>query len=147
MKNHQTVIALEKTLAASYSLMLKTHNYHWNVEGTNFRPLHQLFQEQYEEIFAAIDEIAERIRSLGAKVDGTFAAFGKNSVAKPANKDLSAQEMLLDLLADNESLAKNLREAIKIAQNEADEVSADLLIGRAAIHEKAAWMLNASRAV
>jgi len=148
MKNYQTIAALEKSLAASYFLMLKTHSYHWNVVGENFKSLHELFQVQYEEIFAAIDEIAERIRALGSKVDGSFSAFEsllKTHPSKPANKDFSTKEMLADLISDNELMALQLSGAIKIAQNEEDEVSADLFIGRAAAHQKAVWMLSASK--
>lgn len=144
MKNHQTLEALEKTLANSYALMLKTHNYHWNVVGENFKSLHELFQNQYEELFTAIDEIAERIRALGSKVDGTFDFFSKNSKIKNANKNFSAREMLQDLISDNEEVVSQLKEAIKTAQAEGDEVSADLFIGRANIHEKSLWMLQAS---
>lgn len=145
MKNHQTLEALEKVLANSFSLMLKTQNYHWNVVGENFKSLHELFGAQYEEIFAAIDEIAERIRALGSKVEGTFENFQKLTKLKSANKNLSAKEMISDLISDNEIVVKELREAIKTAQSEGDEVSADLFIERAQIHDKNIWMLSSSK--
>jgi starvation-inducible DNA-binding protein len=144
MKNHQTVQALEKVLADSYGLLLKTQNYHWNVVGENFKGLHQLFNEQYDEIFAAIDEIAERIRALGSKVDGTFENFSKLSKIKSGNKNADAKTMVKDLAHDNENMIKSLREAIKTAQAEGDEGSADLFIGREKAHEKALWMLESS---
>jgi starvation-inducible DNA-binding protein len=144
MKNHQTLEALENILAGSYLLMLKTHNYHWNVVGENFKPLHELFQIQYEELFTAIDEIAERIRALGSKVDGSFENFKKHSELKNANKDFSAKEMVKDLIADHENLVKNLHKAIKTAQSEGDESSADIFIQRAKSHEKTIWMLVSS---
>lgn len=152
MKKSKTIAALEEILASSYALMLKTQNYHWNVEGKNFKSMHELFGEQYEEIFAAIDEIAERIRSLGSKVEASFEGFlklaenssDKKSKVKSGNKDFLAEKMISDLLNDNESLARILRQAVKIAQSEGDEASADLLIERVAIHEKAAWMLKSS---
>ena len=89
MKNHQTIQNLEKLLADSYALALKTQNYHWNVVGENFKPLHELFGAQYEEIADAIDEIAERIRALGSKVEGTFENFIKLSKIKSGNKNFS----------------------------------------------------------
>lgn len=145
MKNHQTITALEKALASSYALMLKTHNYHWNVVGENFKSLHELFQGQYEELFEAIDEIAERIRALGSKVDATFENFAKLSGAKNPNKNLKNSEMIKDLLTDHEHLLKVLNDGVKTAQAESDEGTADLFIGRLKVHEKAIWMLEASQ--
>ncbi len=144
MKNHQTLVALDKILADSYILMLKTQNYHWNVVGENFKALHELFQTQYEDLFSAIDEIAERIRALGSKVEGSFEHFKKLSDFNNANKNFHSKEMIQDLLNDHELIARILREAIKLAQSESDEISADLFIQRAKIHEKNIWMLTSS---
>jgi starvation-inducible DNA-binding protein len=144
MKNQQTLVALDKILADSYILMLKTQNYHWNVVGENFKALHELFQTQYEDLFSAIDEIAERIRTLGSKVEGSFEHFKKLSDFRNANKNFHSKEMIQDLLNDHELIAKILREAIKLAQSESDEISADLFIQRAKIHEKNIWMLTSS---
>jgi starvation-inducible DNA-binding protein len=144
MKNQQTLVALDKILADSYILMLKTQNYHWNVVGENFKALHELFQTQYEDLFSAIDEIAERIRTLGSKVEGSFEHFKKLSDFRNANKNFHRKEMIQDLLNDHELIAKILREAIKLAQSEGDEISADLFIQRAKIHEKNIWMLTSS---
>lgn len=144
MKNHKTLENLEKTLATSYALALKTQNYHWNVVGGNFKSLHELFGSQYEELFDAIDEIAERIRALGSKVDGSFENFSKVSMIKSANKNFNSNEMLKDLIADHEILINFMKNAIKIAQDEEDEATADMFIGRIEVHEKAAWMLNSS---
>lgn len=144
MKNHQTLVALDKILADSYILMLKTQNYHWNVVGENFKALHELFQTQYEDLFSAIDEIAERIRALGSKVEGSFEHFKKLSDFRNANKNFHSKDMIQDLLNDHELIAKILREAIKLAQGEGDEISADLFIQRAKIHEKNIWMLTSS---
>jgi starvation-inducible DNA-binding protein len=144
MKNHQTLVALDKILADSYILMLKTQNYHWNVVGENFKALHELFQTQYEDLFSAIDEIAERIRALGSKVEGSFEHFKKLSDFRNANKNFHSKDMIQDLLNDHELIAKILREAIKLAQSESDEISADLFIQRAKIHEKNIWMLTSS---
>lgn len=86
------VSALQAVLADSYSLYLKTQNYHWNVEGQHFRSLHLMFEEQYNDLFAANDEIAERIRALGEKVDGSYEGFAKRTKITPPNKDL--EEMI-----------------------------------------------------
>lgn len=145
MKNNKTVEALDLVLASSYALMLKTQNYHWNVVGENFKPLHELFQLQYEDLFAAIDEIAERIRALGSKVEGSFENFSKVSSAKKPNNSLDAKAMVADLIVDNEAVVKALKEGVKIAQAAEDEATADIFIGRTKIHEKAVWMLQVSR--
>ena len=144
MKNHQTVVVLEKALADTYALVVKTQNYHWNVVGENFKPLHELFGVQYEEMFGAIDEVAERIRAIGYKVEGSFENFQKLSKSKSANKNLDAKAMVKDLIADHESLVQDLKNGIKISQAEEDEATADLFIGRIQIHEKAIWMLRSS---
>jgi starvation-inducible DNA-binding protein len=145
MKNHQTLEALEKILANSYALSLKTQNYHWNVVGENFKSLHEMFEAQYNDLAAANDEIAERIRALGSKVEGTFENFQKLSKIKSGNKNFKKSEMIQDLISSNESLVEDLREGIKVAQVEGDEATADIFIGRAQVHEKAIWMLIASQ--
>jgi starvation-inducible DNA-binding protein len=144
MKNHQTLEHLEKILADSYMLMLKTQNYHWNVVGPKFKSLHETFQNQYEELFTAIDELAERIRSLGSKVDGTIDHFKKYCDIKNGNKDFTADEMTKDLISDHENIVKKLHQAIKTSQAEGDESSADIFIQRAKAHEKNIWMLVSS---
>lgn len=145
MKNHQTIEALEKVLANSYALYLKTQNYHWNVVGPNFKELHLLFEEQYGELALAVDELAERIRALGSKVDGTFDHFKKLSTVKNGNKNAASSEMLSDLVGDHETLVKALQAGIKTSQEEGDEGTADLFIGRLKAHEKAIWMLQSSQ--
>ena len=144
MKNHQTLENLEKVLANSYALVLKTQNYHWNVVGENFKTLHELFGAQYEEMANAIDEIAERIRALGSKVEGTFENFAKISKIKNANKNFKSSEMLQDLVSSHEILIEQLKIAIKTAQEEGDEATADIFIGRTQVHQKAVWMLESS---
>lgn len=145
MKNRQTVQNLEKILANSYVLALKTQNYHWNVVGENFKSLHELFGAQYEDLAAAIDEVAERMRALGAKVEGTFENFSALSSIKSGDKNFNKTQMLQDLISSHEIVVEALKQAIKTAQEEFDEVSADILIGRATIHEKAIWMLSSSQ--
>lgn len=136
---------LEEVLVNSYALMLKTQNYHWNVVGENFKPLHELFGAQYEELFAALDEIAERIRAIGSKVEATFENLQKLKKSKSGDKNLNAKAMLKDLITDHEALSKQLSEGVKIAQSEEDEGTADILISRAKVHEKALWMLESSQ--
>jgi starvation-inducible DNA-binding protein len=144
MKNNRTIAALEGALAHSYALVVKTQNYHWNVVGENFKPLHELFGAQYEEMFDALDEIAERIRALGSKVEGSFENFSKLNKTKSGDKNFDAKSMVRDLITDHELLVKELKEGIKIAQGQEDEATADLFIGRIQTHEKAIWMLQSS---
>jgi starvation-inducible DNA-binding protein len=144
MTNNKAVEALELTLASSYALMLKTQNYHWNVVGPSFKSLHELFQLQYEDLFIAIDDLAERIRILGSKVDGNFENFAKLNSAKKADHNLDSVGMVSDLVADNEAMVRVLKEGVKAAQGDEDEATTDMLIGRTQIHEKAIWMLRSS---
>lgn len=145
MTNHQTIQNLEKLLAYSYVLSLKTQNYHWNVVGENFKSLHELFDAQYEELADAIDGIAERMRALGSKVEGTFENFSKLSKIKSGDKNFSKSEMIQDLVFGHELIVTDLKVAIKVAQDEGDEATADVFIGRIQSHEKAAWMLVSSQ--
>lgn len=145
MKNNKTVETLEVVLASSYALMLKTQNYHWNVVGENFKPLHELFQIQYEELFEVVDLIAERIRALGSKVSGSFDAFSESSLIKKADNNLDSKAMISDLISSHEALVKVLKEGIKTSQAEEDEATADIFIGRIQAHEKSIWMLRSSR--
>ncbi len=145
MTNHQTIQNLEKLLADSYVLSLKTQNYHWNVVGENFKSLHELFDAQYEELADAIDGIAERMRALGSKVEGTFENFSKLSKIKSGDKNFSKSEMIQDLVFGHELIVTDLKVAIKVAQDEGDEATADIFIGRIQSHEKAAWMLVSSQ--
>lgn len=144
MRNNKTIESLEKTLANSYSLAMKLQNYHWNVEGASFKALHELFELQYNEIFLSVDETAERIRAMGAKVEGTFENFYKNSDLKPANKNLDAKSMVLDIVKDYETLIEGLKAFVKNAQEENDEATADIFITKIQAYEKSAWMLRSS---
>lgn len=134
--------ALSHVLADTYVLYLKTHNYHWNVEGPDFRQLHLMFEEQYQDMWAALDLIAERIRALGCYAPGTYAKFAALATIKE-NQDIpKAHDMLSELTKDNESIIATLAKATKAAQDAGDEPSAGMLTDRQAIHEKAAWMLR-----
>lgn len=140
------VNALSKVLADTYVLYLKTHNYHWNVEGPRFRSLHLMFEEQYQEMWAAVDEIAERIRALGAYSPGTHAKFTELATIQE-NQDIpGADDMSSELIEDGEKIVQTIVEAIKTAQDAGDEATADLLIARQAAHEKAAWMMRSTLA-
>jgi starvation-inducible DNA-binding protein len=133
---------LSRLLADSYTLYLKTHNFHWNVTGPMFRDLHLLFEEQYTELATAIDLLAERVRTLGAPAPGTYSEFQKLTRIKEPEGVPSAIEMIAELTADHETISRSLRDALPVAQGADDESTASLLADRLAVHEKAAWMLR-----
>ena len=134
---------LSRLLADTYTLYLKTHNFHWNVTGPRFRDLHLMFEEQYTELATAVDDIAERIRTLGAPAPGSYAAFARLAAVQDQVDGVPAAEaMLAQLLTDNETVVRTAREVLQLAQDGADESSASLLADRMVIHEKAAWMLR-----
>ncbi|HSA98976.1 MAG TPA: DNA starvation/stationary phase protection protein [Candidatus Nitrosotenuis sp.] len=143
-KNRQAVTGLlSKTLADEYVLYTKTRNYHWNVTGPHFNDLHKFFESQYDVIDADIDEIAERIRSLGAKTVATLAEFVKNSRIKESPGDYpSADKMVSNLVADHESLIRTLRSDVATCEENNDAGTADFLTGLMEKHEKTAWMLR-----
>lgn len=144
MTNKPVTDGLKKVLADSYTLALKTQNFHWNVEGRHFSALHALFETQYTDLAAAIDEIAERIRALGEKSPGSYAEFGKLTVIKEGKSDLDENAMVKDLHDSHVQIVGTLKKALTAAQKAEDEATADVLIGRIQIHEKTAWMLKAS---
>ncbi len=133
---------LSRLLADTYTLYLKTHNYHWNVTGPQFQTLHVMFEGQYNELALAVDAIAERIRSLGVKAPGTYAEFAKLTVIKETSGDINATEMLRELVQSHEAVVKTARSIFPIVDEAHDEPSADLLTQRMQIHEKTAWMLR-----
>ena len=133
---------LSKLLADSYTLYLKTHNYHGNVEGPQFNTLHLMFEVHYTELATAVDEIAERIRALGVKAPGSYSAFSDLTSIEEASGDESAEEMIRQLVIGQETVARTAREAIAAAGEAGDEPTADLLTQRMQIHEKNAWMLR-----
>lgn len=133
---------LSKLLADSYTLYLMTHNFHWNVTGPQFNALHNMFMEQYTEMWTALDEIAERIRSLDFAAPGTYKAFSKLSSIKEVEGVPSAEEMVQLLTKGHEAVAKTARSIFPLAEEADDEVSADLLTQRLTVHEKTAWMLR-----
>lgn len=142
-KNRQVVSdALTKLLADTYALYLKTQNYHWNVTGPEFYSLHILFEKQYSEMAEAIDEIAERIRSLGFFVEGTFSAFKKDCSIHEEEKLMNARDMVQNLVQGHETVIRHARKLFYVADGEKDQASADLMNRRLVIHEKFAWMLR-----
>lgn len=145
MSNQEHIIdALKNVLADSYSLYLKTQNYHWNVEGPFFKPLHDMFEEQYNDLALAIDDIAELIRGLGDKAPGTFKAFQDITSIKDGNESLLANQMLEELVADQEVMIKTLEAALHVAQKADDEVIIGAIIDRMTVHRKNKWMLKSS---
>ncbi len=135
--------ALKRLLADSYTLYLQTHNFHWNVTGPQFRELHLMFEEHYTELATAVDEIAERIRTLGVAAPGTYKAFAQLSSIKEVEGVPSAKEMVKLLTKGHKQVVKTCREALGPAQEADDESSAALISDRMRIHEKTAWMLRA----
>ena len=133
---------LATLLADTYTLYLKTQNFHWNVTGPQFRALHMMFEEQYTELAAAVDEVAERIRALGRPAPGTFAAFLQlTSIEEDAGVP-SAEEMTRQLATGHEAVDRTARNVFALAEEAEDQVTMDLLVERMQIHEKTAWMLR-----
>lgn len=133
---------LSRLLADSYTLYLKTHNYHWNVEGPLFNTLHLMFEQQYTELALAVDQIAERIRALGHPAPGSYAAFAELTAIKEAKGPISAKDMIKQLVIGQETVVRTAREVFPAAEAAHDEPTADLLTQRMQIHEKNAWMLR-----
>ena len=136
---------LKRLLADSYTLYLQTHNFHWNVTGPQFRELHLMFEEHYTELATAVDEIAERIRTLGVAAPGTYKEFAKLSSIEEVEGVPSAGEMVDLLTKAHEQVVRTSREVLKLAQDADDESSAALVSDRMRIHEKTSWMLRATR--
>ena len=134
---------LKRLLADSYTLYLQTHNFHWNVTGSQFRELHLMFEEHYNELALAVDDIAERIRTLGVVAPGTYKAFAELSSIKEVEDIPEAKQMIQILNQSHETVVRTCREALKVAQGADDESSAALISDRMRIHEKTAWMLRA----
>ncbi len=146
MKNSTSQMAegLSKLLADTYTLYLKTQYFHWNVTGPHFHSLHRMFEEEYVELAAAVDEIAERIRALGAIAPGSFTEFQKLTSIKEESPPPAALEMVKKLLHDHEAVIKHIESLMQVAQNAKDEGTLDLLINRTEVHQKTAWMLRSS---
>jgi starvation-inducible DNA-binding protein len=140
-KDTQTTEALSRLLADSYSLYLKTHNFHWNVTGPMFTTLHTLFETEYTELALAVDEIAERIRALGAVAPGSYSAFSALSTVKEAEGVPKAADMIRELVEDQAHVVAVAKAVVKAAEAAGDDATADLGIRRIQVHEKNSWML------
>lgn len=139
----QTIVTgLQKVLADTFILYFKTHSFHWNVEGPQFKALHDLFMEQYTELWNATDEIAERMRALEAYAPNSWAEMDAIKSLGEVAKTPDATAMVRILAEDNAAIAESMKPVLAVAQEQGDEVTADLLIGRMTVHEKAAWMLR-----
>lgn len=133
---------LSRLLADSYSLYVKTHNYHWNVTGPMFQSLHTQFEEQYTELAIAVDDIAERIRALGEFAPGSYSAFQRLTNVEEDNGHPDALTMVKNLVVAHETVVQTARSIVPIADQADDEPTLDLLTQRMQVHEKAAWMLR-----
>ena len=133
---------LSRLLADTYVVYLKTHNFHWNVEGPMFQTLHQMFMEQYTETWNAIDLVAERIRSLGHYAPGTYREYLELARVKETPGHPQATQMVRLLIEGQEAIVKTAREVLPLAENADDQPTLDLLTQRMQVHEKNAWMLR-----
>ena len=141
-QRQQIAEGLSRLLADSYTLYLKTHNFHWNVTGPMFTTLHTLFEQHYTELATAVDEIAERIRALGVAAPGSYRQFGELSSIPEETGVPGAEEMIRQLVQGQEAVVRTARSIFPIVDSANDEPSADLLTQRMQIHEKNAWMLR-----
>lgn len=133
---------LSKLLADTYTLYLKTHNFHWNVTGPMFQTLHLMFEQHYNELALAVDAIAERIRALGHYAPGSYAAYAKLTSIAEATDVPKATDMIRQLVDGHETICRTARQTFAVVERAADEPTADLLTQRLQIHEKTAWMLR-----
>jgi starvation-inducible DNA-binding protein len=143
IKNREQIAgALSKVLADTYTLYMKTHNFHWNVKGPMFQTLHLMFEQQYNELWLAVDAVAERIRALGSPAPGTYKQFVTLSSIKEDDGVPKAEDMIRRLVEGHETTARTARDAFKVADEINDQPTCDLLTQRMQIHEKTAWMLR-----
>jgi starvation-inducible DNA-binding protein len=142
--DHREKLAAElaRLLADSYTLYLKTHNFHWNVTGPMFQTLHSMFELHYTELAMAVDTIAERIRALGVLAPGSYAAFGRLASVPDTDAAPNALEMVKLLVEAHETVIRTAREVVRAAEEAGDQATADLGTQRLQLHEKTAWMLR-----
>lgn len=138
----KTIDLLKQFLADSYILMLKSQNYHWNVTGMQFHEMHEFFEDMYTDLFEAVDDIAEHIRTLGEKSPGSFKAFSEQSEIDSEDIETTTKGMIVSLLSGQEVLSKRAHSLFKIAEEEKIDDIADFAIGRMQTHNKFAWMLR-----
>ncbi|WP_062287685.1 Dps family protein [Demequina phytophila] len=133
---------LAQVVSDTFTLYVKTHGYHWNVTGPHFRSLHLMFEEQYQELWAAVDVLAERMRALGSGAPGSFAEFLEHASLTDNERTTDAMTMVENLARDHETLARLVRPLVEVAEDAGDGATADLFNARLAAHEQAAWMLR-----
>jgi len=133
---------LSRLLADTYTLYLKTHNFHWNVTGPMFNTLHLMFEQQYNELALAVDLVAERIRALGFPAPGSYREFAKLTSIQESEGPVSAEDMIRQLVQGQEAVVRTARGIFPLVDKVNDEPSADLLTQRMQVHEKNAWMLR-----
>jgi len=141
-KRKEIAGGLSHVLADTYTLYLKTHNFHWNVTGPMFQTLHLMFEAQYNELALAVDLVAERIRALGLPAPGTYKKFRDLSAIKEDDGVPKAEDMIRQLVEGHETAARTARAAFKAAEGASDQPTCDLLTQRMQVHEKTAWMLR-----
>jgi starvation-inducible DNA-binding protein len=134
--------ALSRVLADTYALYFKTHAFHWNVEGPRFYGLHKMFEEQYTEMWGAVDDIAERIRALGQPAPGSYAQLARLASVHDQSGVPAAEAMVRELLEGHETIMSTVRMAIAKAQDAKDEATVGILASRLEVHDKTAWMLS-----
>jgi len=133
---------LARVLSDTFTLYLKTHHFHWNVTGPQFRTLHLMFEEQYNELWLATDLIAERIRSLGEFAPGTYTEFKKQTVIAEEKGVPEGTDMIRELVKGHEAVSRTSREVFAVAEKASDQPTMDMLTERMTVHEKTAWMLR-----
>ena len=139
----KVITGLEKALANTYTLMIKTHNFHWNVQGENFVGLHNLFEKQYNDLFAAVDDLAERIRALGAPAPGGLEAFKSLSSIQDAPTEVqNSRAMVQTLIESRQAMLKDDEELLGAAEESGDQVTQDMITTRMAQNQKDIWMLR-----
>ena len=144
-KREASANAVMRLLADTYTLYLKTHGYHWNVEGPHFQQLHALFMEQYTEMWTASDDLAERIRALGFYAPGAYAQMSElTSIPEEETSPPSWKDMVINLAKGHEQVAKTARDCLRVAEEAQDDATADVVAPRVTLHEKTAWMLRAT---
>lgn len=141
-KTKEIAGGVSSVFADTYTLYLKTQNFHWNVTGPRFHQLHGMFEEHYSEMAEAIDEIAERIRALGQRSPGSFKEFLQLTSISEETGDLTPDQMIMKLIEGHETISRKSREVVQVASKHNDEATADLLTSRMLTHEKTAWMLR-----
>ncbi|WP_022694874.1 Dps family protein [Ponticaulis koreensis] len=136
--------ALKSVMGDTYALYVKTHGYHWNVTGPRFKALHDMFMEQYTELWTALDEIAERIRAIGEFAPGSTEQILANATIMPDNSQPDAEDMVQNLANGHDMLSTTLKKALDVADEIGDDVTVDLFTQRMTVSQKTAWMLRSS---